>query len=42
MIREKLGQLVYGEEDDEVEDAAVAALVAASTSLATIEAWHCR
>ena len=38
MIREKLGQLVYGEEDDEVEDAAGAALIAASASLATIEA----
>ena len=38
MIREKLGQLVYGEEDDEVEDAAAAALIAASASLATIEA----
>jgi nicotinamide-nucleotide amidase len=38
MIREKLGRLVYGEEDDEVEDAAGAALIAASASLATIEA----
>ncbi len=38
MIREKLGQLVYGEEDDEIEDAAAAALIAASASLATIEA----
>jgi nicotinamide-nucleotide amidase len=38
MIREKLGQLVYGEEDDEVEDAAASAIIAASASLASIEA----
>ena len=38
IIRETLGQLVYGEEDDEVEDAAAAALLAASASLATVEA----
>ena len=38
LIRETLGQLVYGEEDDEVEDAAAAALLAASASLATVEA----
>jgi nicotinamide-nucleotide amidase len=37
MIREKLGQLVYGEEDDEVEDAAASAIIAASASLASIE-----
>ena len=34
----RLGELVYGEEDDEVEDAAAAALLAASASLATVEA----
>ena len=38
IIRETLGQLVFGEEDDEVEDAAAAALLAASASLATVEA----
>ena len=38
LIRETLGQLVYGEEDDEVEDAAAAALLAGSGSLATVEA----
>ncbi len=38
MIREKLGQLVYGEEDDEVEDAAASAIITASASLASIEA----
>jgi nicotinamide-nucleotide amidase len=38
IIRKTLGQLVYGEEDDEVEDAAAAALLAASASLATVEA----
>lgn len=38
VIREILGRIVYGEEDDEVEDAAAAALVAASATLATIEA----
>ena len=38
VIRKTLGQLVYGEEDDEVEDAAAAALLAASESLATVEA----
>ncbi len=37
VIRKTLGQLVYGEEDDEVEDAAAAALLAASESLATVE-----
>ncbi len=38
IIRKTLGRLVYGEEDDEVEDAAAAALLAASESLATVEA----
>ena len=38
MIREKLGQLVYGEEDDEVEDATASAIITASASLASIEA----
>lgn len=36
-IRECLGPLVYGTEDDEVEDAAVRHLLAAGQSLATIE-----
>ena len=38
IIRETLGQLVFGEEDDEVEDAAAAALLAASASLASVAA----
>ena len=38
VIRETLGRIVYGEEDDEVEDAAAAALLAASKTLATVEA----
>ena len=36
-IRECLGPLVYGTEDDEVEDAAIRHLLAAGQSLATIE-----
>jgi nicotinamide-nucleotide amidase len=36
-IRECLGGLVYGVEEDEIEDAAVAALVAGSATLATVE-----
>jgi nicotinamide-nucleotide amidase len=36
-IRECLGALVYGEEDDEVEDAALRAVAAAGASLATVE-----
>ena len=38
LIRKTLGYLVYGEEDDEVEDAAAKALLAASARLATVEA----
>ena len=38
IIRQTLGQLVYGEEDDEVEDAAAKALLATSARLATVEA----
>ena len=38
IIRKTLGHLVYGEEDDEVEDAAAKALLAASARLATVEA----
>ena len=38
VIRKTLGYLVYGEEDDEVEDAAAKALLAASARLATVEA----
>ena len=38
LIRETLGHLVYGEEDDEVEDAAAKALLASSARLATVEA----
>jgi len=38
LIRSALGRLVYGVEDDEVEDAAVAALLQAADSLACIEA----
>ncbi|HAU49106.1 MAG TPA: damage-inducible protein CinA, partial [Planctomycetaceae bacterium] len=37
IIRKTLGHLVYGEEDDEVEDAAAKALLAASARLATVE-----
>jgi nicotinamide-nucleotide amidase len=36
-IRECLGPLAYGVEDDEVEDAAVRSVVAAGTTLATVE-----
>lgn len=36
-IRECLGALAYGEEDDEVEDAALRAVVAAGETLATLE-----
>jgi nicotinamide-nucleotide amidase len=36
-IRECLGALVYGEEDDEVEDATLRAVAAAGVSLATLE-----
>jgi len=38
VIRDALGPLVYGEEDDEVEDAATQSLRAARLSLATVEA----
>jgi nicotinamide-nucleotide amidase len=41
VIRECLGNLVFGVEDDEVEDAALAAVAAAGGSLATIEAGTC-
>ncbi len=37
IIRECLGQLVYGVEDDEIQDAALAAVDAAGATLATIE-----
>lgn len=37
VIRECLGPLVFGAEDDEIEDAAVAALTARGWSLATVE-----
>jgi len=37
LIRGRLGPIVYGVEDDEVEDAAVRALLAAGESLGTIE-----
>jgi len=36
-IRECLGDLVYGVEDDEIEDAALAAVAAGSATLATVE-----
>ena len=38
LIRDALGRLVYGVEDDEVEDAAVAALLQSADSLASVEA----
>tara|TARA_Y100000766_G_scaffold53634_1_gene43426 strand:- start:4348 stop:5574 length:1227 start_codon:yes stop_codon:yes gene_type:complete len=38
IIRKTLGYLVYGEEDEEVEDAAAKALLATSARLATVEA----
>lgn len=38
VIRDALGPLVYGEEDDEVEDAATQSLRTARLSLATVEA----
>mgnify|MGYP001552065508 CR=1 FL=1 len=38
LIREALGRLVYGVEDDEVEDAALAALLTSAASLACVEA----
>jgi len=41
VIRECLGNLVFGVEDDEVEDAALAAVAAAGGTLATIEAGTC-
>ncbi|MFN6189500.1 MAG: competence/damage-inducible protein A [Planctomycetia bacterium] len=37
IIRECLGDLVYGNEDDEIEDAALAAVAAAGYTLATVE-----
>lgn len=37
IIRECLGDLVYGTEDDEIEDAALAAVAAAGCTLATVE-----
>lgn len=37
VIRECLGPLVFGVEDDEIEDAALAALAAAGATLATVE-----
>ena len=37
VIRECLGELVYGTEDDEIEDAALAAAAAAGSTLATVE-----
>ena len=37
LIRDCLGALVYGVEDDEIEDAAVAAVAAAGATLATVE-----
>ena len=37
IIRECLGELVYGAEDDEIEDAALAAVAAAGLTLATVE-----
>lgn len=37
IIRQCLGELVYGTEDDEIEDAALACLVAVNASLATVE-----
>jgi nicotinamide-nucleotide amidase len=37
VIRECLGELVYGTEDDEIEDAALAAVAAAGSTLATVE-----
>ena len=37
IIRECLGDLVYGTEDDEIEDAALAAVAAAGYTLATVE-----
>jgi nicotinamide-nucleotide amidase len=36
-IRDALGELVYGEEDDEVEDAALTSLTMAGVTVATIE-----
>ena len=38
LIRDALGDLVYGEEDDEVEDAVLAAVTLAGETVATIEA----
>lgn len=38
LIREALGRLVYGVEDDEVEDATLAALLTSAASLACVEA----
>jgi len=38
LIRAALGRLVYGVEDDEVEDAALASLLTSTTSLACVEA----
>ena len=37
LIRDCLGALVYGVEDDEIEDAAIAAVAAAGATLATVE-----
>lgn len=37
IIRECLGEIVYGTEDDEIEDAALAAVAAAGLTLATVE-----
>ncbi len=39
VIREKLGVLVYGEEDDELQDAVTRLLAPAGLSLATSESW---
>lgn len=41
LIRETLGDLVYGVEDDEIEDAALAAVVRAGGTLATAEIATC-
>ncbi|MEI6240392.1 MAG: molybdopterin-binding protein [Planctomycetia bacterium] len=41
IIREALGDLVYGVEDDEIEDAALAAIATAGSTLATAEIATC-
>ena len=41
LIRDTLGDLVYGDEDDEIEDAALAAVAGAGATLATAEIGTC-